>query len=129
MAAAAMPDPPIYVEQIRTPISAPPDLLKVLEGGGKLVFSDTQVVRPESKLSSPQAMRIFSGLGLLIAVVCGVLLAFSAFGINLIHPFLSLLGLVGGLGWLVTAWVDLFVWRRDKLRGNQTTYEEKITVA
>jgi hypothetical protein len=63
----------------------------------------------------PKPMIIFYVSGLLCSVAFASLLALSALGTNVIHPFLSLLGLVGGLGWLTTAWSDLLLSKREKL--------------
>ncbi|MDX6406569.1 MAG: hypothetical protein QOH70_4024 [Blastocatellia bacterium] len=62
----------------------------------------------------PRAVIVFYSLGLICTLVFAVLIALSALGTNLIHPFLSLLGFVGGLGWLTTAWTDLLLWKRER---------------
>lgn len=62
----------------------------------------------------PRAVTIFYSLGLICTLAFAVLIALSALGTNLIHPFLSLLGLVGGLGWLTTAWTDLLLGKREQ---------------
>jgi len=87
---------------------------------------DTAV--PLTPLVVPKLMIVFYILGLVCSVVFAALLALSGTGTNLIHPFVSLLGLVGGLGWLTTAWADLLLWKRENPIGNRTTHpEETIT--
>jgi hypothetical protein len=71
----------------------------------------------------PGAVVIFYVLGLACVLTFAALLALSANGNHVIHPFLSLLGLIGGLGWLSTAWTDLILWKREKLIGNERTRE------
>jgi len=63
--------------------------------------------------SPPRAMVVFYALGLAFTAIFAFLIALSALGTTLLHPFLSLLGLVGGLGWLTTAWTDLLMWRQE----------------
>lgn len=62
----------------------------------------------------PKSLVVFYSLGLVCSVGFAVLLAMSAFGTNLIHPFLALLGFVGGIGWLTTAWSDLLSLKAGK---------------
>jgi hypothetical protein len=73
-----------------------------------------QVPKPTSA-GFPRVMIAFYVSGLLCSLVFASLLALSAVGVNILHPFLSLLGLVGGLGWLTTVWADLLSWKREKL--------------
>ena len=61
----------------------------------------------------PRVIVAFYVLGSVTTLLFAVLLAAAAFGTSVIHPFLALLGLVGGLGWLSTAWTDLFLWKRE----------------
>lgn len=77
------------------------------------------VATTESK--PPTAMVAFYGLGLGCSLIFATLLALSAMKVDTIHPFLSLIGLVGGLGWLTTAWTDLLLWKREKPIGNRTS--------
>jgi hypothetical protein len=69
----------------------------------------------------PKAMIIFYSLGLFCSLIFAALITLSALGTNLIHPFLSLLGLVGGLGWLTTAWTDLLLWKRERILGKPSS--------
>jgi hypothetical protein len=73
----------------------------------------------------PGAIFLFYALGLACTLTFAFLLALSASGHNVIHPFLSVLGLIGGLGWLSTAWVDLVLWKHHNLRGYKFTQEER----
>ncbi len=73
--------------------------------------------RPIPIQKPPAAMSVFYSLGLACTIIFAILLAMSSMGLNLIHPFLSLLGLIGGLGWLTTAWADLLLWKREKPLG------------
>jgi hypothetical protein len=75
----------------------------------------------------PRAMIVFYSLGLTCTLAFAVLIALSALGTNLIHPFLSLLGLVGGLGWLTTAWTDLLLWKRERCLDPTTSTTEANT--
>jgi len=61
----------------------------------------------------PRAIVAFYTAGLVCSLVFAILLTLSSTGTNLIHPFLSLIGFVGGLGWLTTAWTDLLLWKRE----------------
>jgi hypothetical protein len=72
----------------------------------------------------PRAVIVFYSLGLIFTLAFAVLIALSALGTNLIHPFLSLLGLVGGVGWLTTAWTDLLLWKREKCLDPTTSTAE-----
>jgi len=54
-------------------------------------------------------------------LVFATLLALSAMKVDTIHPFISLLGLIGGLGWLTTAWTDLLLWKRENPSATNTT--------
>jgi hypothetical protein len=71
----------------------------------------------------PGSVVIFYVLGLACVLTFAVLLALAASGHRLIHPFLSLLGLIGGLGWLSTAWTDVILWKRERLIGTERTRE------
>jgi hypothetical protein len=76
----------------------------------------TKDIAPLPKAArTPRAMIVFYGLGIFCCVAFASLLALSSLGTTLLHPFLSLLGFVGGLGWLTTAWTDLLVSKREKL--------------
>jgi hypothetical protein len=68
----------------------------------------------------PGVMIVFYVLGFAITFIFATLLALSAAGSNLVHPLISLLGLVGGLTWLSTAWTDLVLWKREKLSVQST---------
>jgi hypothetical protein len=81
-----------------------------------------QMLRPP-RATLPRAMVLFYSLGLISSLAFATLLALSAVGVTVIHPFLSLLGLVGGLGWLTTAWTDLLLWKRERFLGAKTTTE------
>ncbi|HTU47521.1 MAG TPA: hypothetical protein VMF91_20835 [Bryobacteraceae bacterium] len=61
----------------------------------------------------PRTIVAFYVAGLGCSLAFAILLALSSMGVRLIHPFLSLIGLVGGLGWLTTAWTDLLLWKRE----------------
>jgi hypothetical protein len=78
-----------------------------------------------AKPKVPTAMVLFYGAGLICSLVFAVLLALSTMGVVVIHPFLSLLGLVGGLGWLTTAWTDLLLWKRESPSANEFTQQER----
>jgi hypothetical protein len=80
---------------------------------------------PVPAIKAPALMSAFYALGLLCTVVFAGLLALSSIGWNIIHPFLSLLGLIGGLGWLTTAWADLLLWKREKPLGKTTEASEQ----
>jgi len=85
---------------------------------------------PFTSKKLPGAMVAFYIAGLFCSLTFAILLALSAVGIKVIHPFLSLIGLVGGLGWLTTAWTDLFLWKRERSLGNRTPQsEETNTIA
>jgi hypothetical protein len=79
----------------------------------------------------PKSLVVFYSLGLVCSILFAVLLALSAVGINAIHPFLSLLGFVGGIGWLTTAWTDLLSlkagnsWRAKKTSVNKSNQPPK----
>ncbi len=75
----------------------------------------------------PRAMVVFYAIGFLCSVTFASLLVLSSLGTTIIHPFLSLLGLVGGLGWLTTAWTDLLLSKREKL-ANKTERQEGESV-
>lgn len=79
------------------------------------------VIVPPAEAKPPTAMMAFYALGLGCSLVFATLLALSAMRIDTIHPFISLLGLIGGLGWLTTAWTDLLLWKRENPVGNRTT--------
>jgi hypothetical protein len=57
----------------------------------------------------PRSLVVFYCLGIALSISFAVLLALSAFGTSPVHPFLALLGFVGGIGWLTTAWSDLLL--------------------
>jgi hypothetical protein len=61
----------------------------------------------------PRMILAFYIAGLVFCLAFALLLALSSAGIRVVHPFLSLIGFVGGLGWLTTAWTDLLLWKRD----------------
>jgi len=73
-------------------------------------FAPTRIV-----IRLPGMMIVFYVLGFALTFIFATLLALSAAGSSLIHPFISLLGLLGGLTWLSTAWTDLVLWKREKL--------------
>jgi hypothetical protein len=75
----------------------------------------------------PRAVIVFYSLGLICTLAFAVLITLSALGTNLVHPFLSLLGLVGGLGWLTTAWSDLLLWKRERCLDPTTSTTEANT--
>lgn len=77
----------------------------------------------------PTAMVLFYSLGLISSLAFATLLALSAVGVKTIHPFISLLGLIGGLGWLTTAWTDLLLWKREKPNGTEPPKEESTFAA
>jgi hypothetical protein len=91
-----------------------------------VVVSPNVIVAPTTTTEArrPTAMVVFYGLGLACSLVFAILLALSAVKVNTIHPFISLLGLVGGLGWLTTAWTDLLLWNREKPIGNRAKKTE-----
>jgi hypothetical protein len=80
---------------------------------------ETYGVVPITKF--PRALIVFYSLGLVSTIMFAALIALSSFGTNLLHPFLSLLGLVGGLGWLTTAWTDLLLRKREKCFDSSTS--------
>ncbi len=80
---------------------------------------------PLTQPKLPTAMIVFYGLGLGCSLMFATFLALSALKVETIHPFISLLGLVGGLGWLTTAWTDLLLWKREKPIGYRTTKSAK----
>jgi len=86
------------------------------------LFTDVPAAEPPGL---PTAVVVFYGLGLVCSLSFATLLALSALKVDTIHPFISLLGLVGGLGWLTTAWTDLLLWKREKPVGNRTTKTKK----
>jgi len=90
---------------------------------------DLEVFRDRRVVKLPMAITIFYALGLACSLFFAVLLSLSATGINLMHPFLSLLGLTGGLGWLTTAWTDLLLWKREVVQVNETTPSERHAAA
>jgi hypothetical protein len=55
----------------------------------------------------PKPMIVFYTCGLLCSIGFAILLALSAAGIRVLHPFLSLIGMLGGLGWVTTALRDI----------------------
>jgi hypothetical protein len=73
----------------------------------------------------PRAMVAFYSLGLACSLVFATLLALSAAKVQIIHPFISLLGLIGGLGWLTTAWTDLLLWKRENPSAYKSSQEER----
>jgi hypothetical protein len=89
------------------------------------------VIGPTVEAKPPRALVAFYGLGLGCSLAFATLLALSAVKVETIHPFISLLGLVGGLGWLTTAWTDLLLWKRENSLGHRTQPNKKasITVA
>jgi len=77
------------------------------------VMISVSEVTTTAQVKLPKAMVAFYGLGLLCSLAFATLLSLSAIRIDTIHPFLSLLGLIGGLGWLTTAWTDMLLWKRE----------------
>jgi hypothetical protein len=79
----------------------------------------------------PTTMSVFYSLGLICTIIFAILLTMSSMGFNLIHPFLSLLGLTGSLGWLTTAWTDLLLWKREKPigKGTESRNNQDLTIA
>src|SRR5208282_1787056 len=69
--------------------------------------SRVSVSTAEDTRRVPRPMLVFCTIGLACSVAFGCLLALSALGRHVIHPFISLIGMVGGLGWVATAWADL----------------------
>ncbi len=69
---------------------------------------------PRRSSSFPKSLIVFYSLGLACSILFAILLALSALGINAIHPFLALLGFIGGIGWLTTAWTDLLSLKAEK---------------
>jgi hypothetical protein len=67
----------------------------------------------ERRYRFPKSLVVFYCLGLVFSLSFAILLALSAFGTSLIHPFLALLGFVGGIGWLTTAWSDLLLLKAE----------------
>lgn len=74
-----------------------------------------------SRLAFPKSLVVFYTLGLVSSLGFAVVLALSALGRNLIHPFLALLGFVGSIGWLTTAWSDLLLLKAGKTWHQTTT--------
>jgi hypothetical protein len=76
----------------------------------------------------PRPMLVFSAVGLACSVAFGCLLALSALGRQVIHPFISLIGMVGGLGWVATAWADLLsLGRRGEIgRAGSKTNKHRV---
>jgi hypothetical protein len=87
--------------------------------------------RPIPIPKPPAAMSVFYSLGLACTIIFAILLAMSSMGLNLIHPFLSLLGLTGSLGWLTTAWTDLLLWKRERPlgKGTEARNNQDLTIA
>jgi hypothetical protein len=69
----------------------------------------------------PKSLVVFYALGLVFSILFAILLALSALGINIVHPFLALLGFIGGIGWLTTAWTDLLSLKAEKSWFHATT--------
>jgi hypothetical protein len=99
----------IYVR--RGELITPAAVLQHLHLNAERMGETHQSPAVESK--PPTAMVVFYGLGLACSLIFATLLALSTMKVDTIHPFLSLLGLVGGLGWLTTAWTDLLLWKRE----------------
>jgi hypothetical protein len=82
---------------------------------GEISLAGVPTAPNPQKARVPRAMVFFYGAGLVCSLTFSVFLALSAIGVTPIHPFLSLLGLIGGLGWLTTAWTDLLLWKRERV--------------
>jgi hypothetical protein len=98
----------------------------------KPVASSVQVIPPpilSARLAKPKVPTLmiwFYALGLISSLAFATLLALSTMHIETIHPFISLLGLIGSLGWLTTAWTDLLLWKREKPSAESTQEERPI---
>jgi hypothetical protein len=77
--------------------------------------------RSPGRQKFPKSLVVFYSLGLICSMGFAILLTLSAFGVQPIHPFLSLLGFVGGTGWLTTAWSDLLLLKAGKSWHHRTT--------
>jgi len=106
-------------------ISSLPAEPRRLTTAGHFTFPTPSPISPPAEPKLPVAMVAFYGLGLGCSLVFATLLGLSAVKVDTIHPFISLLGLAGGLGWLTTAWTDLLLWKRGKLIGNRTAKTEE----
>jgi hypothetical protein len=69
---------------------------------------------PQIPPGYPKSLVVFYSLGLIFSIIFAIFLALSASGINAIHPFLALLGFIGSVGWLTTAWTDLLSLKAGK---------------
>lgn len=103
----------------RTDELHPVEVRRVLQQGFK-VSPGTPSIRT---IRLPSGIIIFYVLGFAFTLVFAALLALSAGGLAIVHPLLSLVGLVGGLTWLSTAWTDLVLWKREKLSVEQSARE------
>lgn len=112
----------IYVRKTQNITTPPPE---AFFASGKTAMLTT----PTTEARRPTAMVVFYSLGLGLSFLFAVLLALSAVKIDTIHPFISLLGFVGGLGWLTTAWTDLLLWNRDNLGGSRAKETEEHDAA
>lgn len=68
----------------------------------------------------PKSMIVFYSLGLVFSIVFAIFLTLSAFGVRAVHPFIALLGFIGGVGWLTTAWTDLLSLKAGKSWSHKT---------
>lgn len=93
------------------------------------VYKQPILTDPHAGPKLPKAMIAFYALGLGCSLVFATLLALSGMKVETIHPFLSLLGLIGGLGWLTTAWTDLLLWKRENQSATDAATSETRAVS
>jgi hypothetical protein len=92
---------------------------------GRVVYVDhMKAIEMESAPKLQKPMKIFYLSGLACSIIFGVFLALSSLGIRIVHPFISLVGMVGGLGWVTTAWADVLAGRGwDRIESRQSVAE------
>lgn len=96
------------IEQVRRRLAALEEAVKL---GSIRVEYVTDIPATAEPQQAPVLFRSFYGISLVVTLTFGSFLFLGGVGVKVVHPLISAVGFLGGLGWLTTAVTDLHDWR------------------